>query len=88
MLKLVGRSAFDLQEVLNTLVESALQLCNADAAAIWRPDGDVFTMAAYSGFSHEWAEFVKQRSTPTRTWDGHRKGLLGRQDDSHTRRFS
>ena len=44
-----------------------MQLCNAEAAAIWRPDGDVFTMAAYSGFSRKWAEFVKQNPlTPGR----------------------
>jgi GAF domain-containing protein/anti-sigma regulatory factor (Ser/Thr protein kinase) len=48
------------QDVLDTLVKSAIKLCNADVASIWRPGGDVLTMAAYSGFSREWVEFVEQ----------------------------
>jgi GAF domain-containing protein len=60
VLKVISSSAFNLETVLNTLVESAMHLCDAEAANIWRPDGDVFKLAAYSGFSREFENFCRQ----------------------------
>ena len=62
VLKVISRSAFDLQTVLDTLVESAARLCNADEGAIFQSKENTFRLMTNWGLSPALRRFFESHS--------------------------
>jgi GAF domain-containing protein len=60
LLKVIGRSTFDLQPVFETLAENAVELCEARQAFIFRFDGQVLRVAATFNASEELRAFFER----------------------------
>jgi GAF domain-containing protein len=77
VLKVISRSTFDLQAVLDTLAEAATRLCDADTTWLFRRDGEVYRWAASFGYSSEEHERTKQ-IMQTRPFSPGRGSVVGR----------
>ena len=67
LLKVIGRSTFDLQPVFETLAENAVRLCEAERALIFRFDGQVLRIVATHNVSPELRAFTRAESHRART---------------------
>jgi signal transduction histidine kinase/putative methionine-R-sulfoxide reductase with GAF domain len=75
VLKVISRSTFDLQPVLDTLTESAARLCDAEMAAIAREKDSAFYYATSFGFPADYLEFVRTIPDPVPV---NRGSIIGR----------
>jgi len=77
VLQVISRSTFELQPVLDTLVESAARLCQAEKAAIQLRDGELYRIAARYGYSPEFQEYFEKHPIERGTATG-RSALEGK----------
>ena len=68
VLKVISRSAFDLQTVLDALVRSAAQLCDADMGCIVRPQGSYVEFMATYQFSQAFIDIASSTPTAAGRW--------------------
>ena len=78
LLKVIGRSTFDLQPVFETLAENAVRLCRAERAFIYRFDGELLRAVATYNASPELIAFVEQHPVPPGRGSGAARAALER----------
>ena len=78
VLEVISRSAFDLQPVFETVAESAVRLCEADRAFMFRFDGELLRMVVAYNSSDEMREFVEKNPIPPGRSSGAGRAALER----------
>jgi GAF domain-containing protein/CheY-like chemotaxis protein len=78
LLKVIGRSSFDLQPVFETLAENAMRLCEADHATIFRFDGRVLRVVVAHNVPAEVREFLERNPVSPGRHSGSARAALER----------
>jgi GAF domain-containing protein/DNA-binding response OmpR family regulator/anti-sigma regulatory factor (Ser/Thr protein kinase) len=78
LLKVIGRSTFDLEPVFETLAENAVRLCEAERAFIFRFDGRVLQAVASNNASPELRAFLEQNPIVPGRYSGAARAALER----------
>jgi adenylate cyclase len=73
VLQTMAQPTFDLQSVLQSVIDRAVNLCQADTGNIARLDGDVYRVAAFTSFAPEYENLVRER-----VYVAERQSLIGR----------
>jgi GAF domain-containing protein len=60
VLTVISRSTFDLQPVLETLIENATRLASSDGGVVYKFDGELQRLAAAYGISSELRDFIER----------------------------
>jgi len=76
VLKVINRSSFDLQAVLDTLVEAAARLCHADRAGLRLQRDGFFHLVSSYGFTAEQREYMNKNPVPAKPGRGSMVGRL------------
>jgi two-component system, NtrC family, sensor kinase len=84
VLKVISRSTFDLQTVLDTLIESAATLCAADKGSILMREGDVYRIRSHYGLAREAVEYALLPAAESGPQQRDRACRIGRQNNSYS----
>jgi class 3 adenylate cyclase len=61
VIQTIAQSTFNLEAVLQTVVDRAVQLCRAENGNVARRDGDVYRVVAFTSFEPEYERLVRER---------------------------
>jgi len=62
VIQTIARTTFDLDAVLQTVIDRAVELCGADNGNIARREGDAYRVVAFTSFTPDFEQLVRERS--------------------------